>query len=219
MKIALGAAAFLVIWGLGGESVNFDGLKPGAAPPHWTFVSSHPTDRARWQIRFDPSAPSRGNILGKDVGGIAEGDFPMAIFDKVVCGDGDLTVKFRIDGGGRTKTAGVVWRYTDPENYYLLHFSADQKNIMLFRVKDGRIEPIEVTSGRRRTTAITRDIGVGQWYIAKVSFRGDRIRAFFGYRELFDATDSSLMNPGKTGVWTRGRTTASFDDFRIDRKN
>ena len=25
--------------------------------------------------------------------------------------------------------------------------------------------------------------------------------------------------PGKTGVWTRGQTQASFDDFRIDRKS
>jgi hypothetical protein len=28
-----------------------------------------------------------------------------------------------------------------------------------------------------------------------------------------------MLMAGKTGVWTKGRTTASFDDFRIDKKN
>lgn len=143
----------------------------------------------------------------------------MAIFDKVVCRDGDLTVKFRIDGGGRTKTAGIVWRFIDANNYYLLHFSAEQKNIVLLRVRDGHVESVKVKSDRLQSNAIARDIRVGQWYIAKVSFRGDKIRGFFGNRELFEAYDMGLMNAGKTGVWTRGRTTASFDDFRIDKKN
>lgn len=219
MKSALGVAAFLVVWGFGGDSVNFDALKPGTAPPNWSFLSSHPADRARWEIRFDPTAPSRGNVLEKDTGGVNDGDYPMAIFDKVVCRDGDLTVKFRIDGGGRTKTAGIVWRFIDANNYYLLHFSAEQKNIVLLRVRDGHVESVKVKSDRLQSNAIARDIRVGQWYIAKVSFRGDKIRGFFGNRELFEAYDMGLMNAGKTGVWTRGRTTASFDDFRIDKKN
>src|SRR5579859_4049974 len=100
MKSVLGAAAFLVIWGFGGNNINFDGLKPGSAPPNWTFLSSRPTDRAKWEIRFDPTAPSPRNVLEKNTGGVADADFPMAIFDKVICRDGDLTVKFRIDGGG-----------------------------------------------------------------------------------------------------------------------
>jgi hypothetical protein len=40
----------------------------------------------------------------------------------------------------------------------------------------------------------------------------------FDNRQLFDAVDASLSTPGKTGLWTRGGTEASFDDFRIDRK-
>ncbi|HZL55852.1 MAG TPA: hypothetical protein VFC21_02155 [Bryobacteraceae bacterium] len=219
MRSAFGAVAVLVIWGFGADNVNFDAVKPGTAPPNWTFLSNRPADRARWEVRFDPSAPSRGNVLEKDGGGMAEADYPLAVFDKVICHDGDLSVKFRIDGGSRIRTAGLVWRFVDLNNYYLLHFSVDQRNIALLRVLNGKIEQIPVTSDKLVLKTIAHDIGVGQWYVTKVSFRGDHIRAFFGNRVLFDASDEGLMAAGKTGVWTRGRTMASFDDFRIDRKN
>lgn len=219
MRSAIGAVAVLAIWGFGTDGVNFDAVKPGTVPPNWTFFSSKPTNHVKWEVRFDPSAPSRGNVLQKDAGGIVEADYPMAVFDKVICKDGDLTVKFRIDGGGRIRTAGIVWRFIDPNNYYLLHFSVDQKNIALLRVVGGNIQPVPVLSDKLTLNTMAHDIGLHQWYVAKVSFRGDRIRGFFGNRELFEASDTGLMQPGKTGVWTRGRTTASFDDFKIDKKN
>jgi hypothetical protein len=219
MRSAIGAVAVLVIWGFGADSVNFDAVKPGTAPPNWTFLSSRPANHVRWEVKFDPTAPSRGNVLEKDAGGIVEADYPMAIFDKVICRDGDLSVKFRIDGGGRIRTAGIVWRFVDPNNYYLLHFSVDQRDIALLRVVNGRMTQVPVVSDKLLLKTIAHDIGLHEWYVAKVSFRGEKIRGFFGNRELFETSDAGLMSPGKTGVWTRGRTTASFDDFRIDKKN
>jgi hypothetical protein len=170
-------------------------------------------------VRYDRTAPSRGNVLEKSGSGVVEGDAPIAVFDKVVCRDGDLSVKFRIDGDGKSHTAGIVWRFIDQNNYYLLHFSADQKNIALLRVLNGKMEPVPITSDKRTIKWLGHDINVGQWYVAKVSFRGDKIRGFFGNRQLFEANDAGLAGPGKTGVWTRGRTAASFDDFKIDKKS
>src|SRR5215472_6376687 len=218
MRSALALAA-IVVWGFGTDSVNFDAVKPGTPPPNWTFLSNQPQEHTRWEVRYDRTAPSRGNVLEKSSAGIVEGDAPLAVFDGVVCRDGDLSVKFRIDGGGKSHTAGIVWRFVDQNNYYLLHFSADQKNIVLLRVLNGKSEPVPLTSDRRTLKWLSHDIAVGQWYVAKVSFRGDRIRGFFGNRELFEAADSGLTGPGKTGVWARSRTTASFDDFKIDKKS
>jgi hypothetical protein len=44
------------------------------------------------------------------------------------------------------------------------------------------------------------------------------MKVLFGNRQLFEAVYDSLPTPGKTGIWTRGATEASFDDFRIDKK-
>jgi len=217
MRGYLAAATVLSFLGFGADNVNFDAVSPGHPPPNWSFVSRS-ANPVRWEVRHDPGAPSRGNVLEKVTPGSAEGDNPVAVFDKDICRDGDLSVKFRIDGGGRTRTTGIVWRYIDSNNFYLLHFSADQRNIVLFRVRNGKYEPIPVAGAKPGSFGVPHDIRVGQWYVVKVMFRGPQIHVLFGNRRLFEAQDSLLSEPGRMGVWTRGRTTASFDDFRVDKK-
>lgn len=172
-----------------------------------------------WRIRLDDTAPSRPEVLARIPPSASESQSSLAIYDKVVCRDGDLSVKFKIaPSERRVKTAGLVWRYQDPRNYYLLQFSVDEKNIELFHVRNGQQRPIPVTGGKPGLPGITHDLRTDQWYVARVVFRGPAIHVLFGNRELFAAVDDSLTAAGKTGLWTKDGTIASFDDFRIDRK-
>ncbi len=214
------AFALLAFWGFGADNVNFDGVPAGTPPPGWTFSETHSSRRARWEVRFDPSAPSRGNVLVQATGGPGPYDFPVAVYDKAISADGDLSVKFRIDQNRSSRTAGLVWRYQNADNYYLLHFSAQDQNIEMFRMQNGKAEAIPILGAASPNTAVVQhELKPGVWYVAKVIFRGPHFRVFFGNRRLFEAEDATISAPGKTGVWTKGRTTASFDDFRIDKKN
>jgi hypothetical protein len=215
------AAAFLAFSfpGFFGATINFDNLKPGAFPPFWTAVASKPPESPQWEVRKDSTAPSRPNVLTQVSETGPSSEAGLAVFDKVVCRDGDLSVKFKIAANTRrVKTTGIVWRYQDPRNYYLLNFSVDEKDIVLFRVENGQTHPITVRGGKPGAIGVSHDLRTGQWYVAKVIFRGNSIRVLFGNRQLFEAVDDSLTAPGKTGLWIRGGTEASFDDFRIDRK-
>ncbi len=215
------AAAFLVFsfLGLGAETVNFDNLKPRSFPPFWTATTNRPLEPSRWDVLRDSTAPSRPNVLVKQARAASDSEFSLAVFDKVICRDGDLSVKFKIEAGSRRiQTAGIIWRYQDQKNYYLLHFSVEEKNIVLFRVENGQTHPIPITGRKTGAFGVPHDLHTGQWYVAKVSFRGNNMKVLFGNRQLFEAVDDSLPTPGKTGIWTRGATEASFDDFRIDKK-
>ena len=215
------AAALITFtfFGLGGATVNFDNLKPGTLPPFWTATETGSVERALWEVRRDSTAPSRPNVFAQVSGAAGNAEFPLAIFDKVICRDGDLSVKFKIAAGARRpKTAGIVWRYQDTKNYYLLRFSVDERNIVLFRMRNGQLRPIPVLRGRPGVIGVSHDLRADQWYVVKVIFRGNNVRVLFGNRELFNAADDSLAVPGKTGLWTQGGTITSFDDFRIDRK-
>ncbi len=213
--------AFVVLsfMGFGADNVNFDRVKPGTPPPNWTFAETHGSRLARWEVRFDPSAPSRGNVLDQASGSAGNFDFPIAVYDGATCVNGDLSVKFKIDPNRSARTVGLVWRYQDQDNYYLLHFSAEAHNIVLFRVQHGKAQAVPIMGAQPGRFGVPHDLQAGQWYVAKVIFRGSHIRVFFGNRRLFEADDDAIMGSGRTGVWTKGRTTASFDDFRIDAKN
>jgi hypothetical protein len=212
MHFAASLLGVLAFFGVSGNSnVNFDGVKPGALPPYWSATETHPGEPPHWVIVNDRTAPSHRNVFAQISSAPGEFAFPLAVFDKVICRDGDLSVKFKIDPApGKIRTAGIVWRYQDPNDYYLLHFSVDEKNIALFHMQNGKARPIYITP---------HDVHTGQWYIAKVTYRGPHIRVEFGNRLLFDAVDDAVSVPGKTGLWTKAGTIAYFDDFRIDRKD
>ena len=207
------------LFGPGSGAVDFDNQKPGSLPPYWTSTATRLAEPPHWVIRRDGTAPSRPNVLAQVSTTGGDSEFPLAVFDKVVCRDGDLSVKFRIQPGDhRIQTAGIVWRYQDPRNYYLLHFSVDEKNIGLFRVENGQARAVPVIGGRPGAVGVHHELRAGQWYVAKVVFRGSRFRVLFGNRQLFEAEDDSITGPGKTALWTRAGTVAYFDDFRIDKK-
>jgi len=206
-------------FGLGGDTVNFDNQKPGKLPANWTAIATHSTQIPDWEVRQDPTAPTRPNVFEQLSTSFGENEFPLAIFDKSICRDGDLSVKFKIGAGQRRiKEAGIVWRFQNPDNYYVLRFSANENNIAMFRVQNGQMYPIRERGAKPGSSAIPHDLRTGQWYVAKVIYRGPHFRVLVGNRELFDARDESIANAGKTGLWTRAGTTAAFDDFRIDKK-
>ena len=112
----------------------------------------------------------------------------------------------------------MIWRYQDDRNYYALDFSVDQKAITLVHVENGQPHSIPIPHEKSVSPGLTHDLRAGQWYVVKIDTRGPHIRVLFGNRLLFDATDDSLLNAGKTGVFARSGTVVSFDDFRLDRK-
>ena len=211
MRTGIVVAVALSIVGFGAESVNYDSARQGQLPPGWSAPGNQ-----KWTVRNDKTAPSHPNILH---GAPGTGDIepPLALFDKVLCRDGDLSVKFRIAVGGNT--AGLVWRYRDPQNYYLLTLSANEKNVVLQRMHNGQTETIAPVGGKRAGAGVAEEIKAGEWHVVKVSFRGPKIQVFFGNRSLFTAQDSVFLTPGKTGLWARGPEGAAFDDFRIDKKS
>jgi hypothetical protein len=212
MHSSLFIVAALTLAGFGAENINYDAARQGQLPPGWSAPASH-----KWEVRSDKTAPSHPNVLRGAPGDATESDPPLALFDKIVCRDGDLSVKFRIEGS-RGNAAGVIWRYQDPRNYYLLSLSADEKNIVLQRIRNGVAELIATSGGKPAAVGVSEDIRPGQWHVIKVSFRGPRVQVFFGNRSVFTAQDAGISGPGKTGLWAKGPNGAAFDDFRIDKK-
>jgi hypothetical protein len=184
-------------------------------PPYWTATSTHGGAPPQWEVIRDPRAPTRQNVLAQVSPAGSESEYPLAIYDKAQCTDGDLSVKFKIAGGRQSRTAGIVWRYQDQNNYYLLDFSADENRIALYRVQDGEARPIPISGAKPGSTGLKHEIRVNQWYVAKVTFQGSRVRVSFGNRRLFDAVDTGIRSQGKTGLWTKAGTLAEFDDYHV----
>lgn len=218
MRIAGVFALLLGIGGWGAETINFDVSKPGELPPGWTSAVTHRGGPPRWEVHPDPSAPSRPNVLAQLSGTASRFRIALAVFDKVVCRNGDLSVKFKVTSGQNERTAGLVWRYQDPYNYYFARADAAGDTISLYKVVRGNEQSINPVGAPAETVGVRHAITEGEWNILKVVIRDSRFTLYFDHRKVFTAEDDTFKNPGKTGVWVKGNTVAYFDDFRIDKK-
>src|SRR5258708_13441775 len=126
-------------WGLvsmtGAETIRFDSAAEGSLPAGWTVAMTHAGEAPKWEVRHDASATSKPNVLAQLSADRTDARFPMAILNSVNCRDGEVSVKFKTVAGKRDQVAGLVWRYRDPNNYYLVRANALENNIVMYRVE------------------------------------------------------------------------------------
>lgn len=208
------------IWGSVTQSINFDSAKPGSVPAGWTVTPS--AGKAAWEVLKDPSAPSPPYVFAERTGSPA-GDAaavlnPLAILNKMEVKDGDLSVKLKQVSGREERAAGLVFRYRDPENYYLLRANSLENSIVLYKVEDGKRTPLSCKGSLPASYGVKHPVPFNQWSVLKVQFRGPLFSVYFNHRRLFEVLDSTFRQPGKVGLWTKADSITYFDDFRIAAK-
>ena len=153
-----------------------------------TGTRTHP----RWEVRPDATAPSRPNVFEQLSTTPSDADFPLAIFDKVICRDGDLSVKFKIRAGrGGSRPPAWSGGIRTSATITCCASASTRRNIALFRVQDGQM--------RADIPAVPHDLRAGQWYVAKVIFRGPHFRVFVRESPAVRCHRRLLATPGKTG--------------------
>jgi hypothetical protein len=87
----------------------------------------------RWEIVRDQSAPRPPYVLAQVSRDGTAGRFPLAIWDATTLRDGEVSVAFKTVDGKVDQAAGIVWRYRDPNNYYIVRANALES--MLFCIR------------------------------------------------------------------------------------
>src|SRR5215472_8670367 len=115
------------------DTVNFDSLKPGPAPPGWTATQTG-RGRAKWEIVTDDSAPSKPNVLKQS----GEATYPVCIKDDTSLRNGFVEVKFKPISGKEDQAGGVIWRCKDKDNYYISRANALEDNVTIYHTVNGK---------------------------------------------------------------------------------
>ena len=102
---------------------------------------------------------------------------------------------------------GVVWRYLDENNYYLVWANAIDKSVTVYKVEKGQ--------RRQLMAAAKHEVSLNGWSILKVSMRGNRFQVYVDHRRILQGEDGTFSHAGKVGLWTGGDSVTYFDDFRV----
>jgi hypothetical protein len=134
--------------------------------------------------------------------------FPVLVLNDDSFDDFTFTTRLKITGGALAQMAGVVFRYRDPKNYYVLVASVLDKHFWFFKVVDG------VRSEKLIGPSI--EIAKDEWRELTVKCEGNHIHCLLDGKEIIPMITDSSFNTGKVGFWTKSDSIAYFTDAKLN---
>jgi hypothetical protein len=189
-----------------GRVVDFDALAVGASPAGWTCTAPQHNGKSRWEVRKDDSAPTKPYVLAPVASDSADQSAPI-ILDGLTLRDGDISVRIKPVQGAEEHGGGLVFRYRDERNYYLVRASSAEKTIAVYRVQNGQRSAV--------VGPIKHEFPANTWSILKIVARGDRVQVYVDHRRILEGRDGAYTGSGRVGVCTIGDSMMYFDDFRV----
>ena len=196
--------------------VGFDDQAPRQPPRSFSCALTGRGRPGVWIIVKDDGAPSAPNVLAQTDEDATGYRFPVCVLDTVSAADLDLSVRFKPVKGSVDQAAGVVWRYRDSDNYYLLRANALENNVVLYKVEAGKRTDLKPKGSGLFAYGKRAKVPSHAWSTLRVNAKGPLFEAYFDGDKLFEVEDRTFTAAGKAGVWTNADSVIYFDDLRIE---
>src|SRR5215468_6538515 len=185
---------------------TFDADKPDTPPAGFSFARTGKGAEGKWLVKAVPDAPSPRNVLAQTDGDTTDYRFPVAVADAPVLKDLRLSVKCKPVAGKGDQGCGLVFRYTDADNYYVTRANALEDNVRLYHVVKGRRVQFAGWNGKVKS---------GVWHDLAVEAVGNHFEVSFDGKKVIDAKDETFADAGRVGVWTKADSIIYFDDLSV----
>lgn len=195
-------------------SYDFDEMLAGQAPPGFTPGLTGEGSSGRWQVQQASDAPSGRQVLAQLSDDRTNVRYPHLVRDDVTALNVDVSVRFKTLSGAVDASAGIVFRYRDPGNYYVVRANALEDNVVAYRTVNGTRSNISI-KGRSDAYGVKAKVPHRQWNTLRVIAKGSVFEVFLNDRKLFDSVDTTFATPGKIGLWTKADSVTQFDDLRV----
>jgi len=218
VKKLVSLSVFLILSSaLFGQVITFDKDEEGKAPKGFIFGLTGKGKPGTWVVQKDPTAPSPPNVLAQTDQNPVSYRFPLCVYDGFVATDVDVSVKYKPVSGVEDQAAGIVWRYQDQNNYYIVRANARENNVVLYKVEKGIRTDLPLV-GKGRTYGEKARIPSGEWGTLRVVAQGNRFEVYSNGVRLFEVEDTTFPLAGKVGLWTKADSLTLFDDFTFSGK-
>jgi hypothetical protein len=188
----------------------------GAFPAGFSAALTDGGEPGRWIVEEDRSAPKGGRVLVQRSADATSGRFPLCVHDGLSARDVAVSVAFKPVSGEEDRAAGIVWRYRDRDNYYVVRANALEENVVLYKVERGRRTDLKPVGAGLFAYGEDAPVPSGRWSRLRVEARGRRFAVSLDGRHLFDVEDGTFREPGRVGLWTKADSVTAFDDLAIE---
>ena len=190
-----------------GSLTNFHAaLLGGGGPVAWKVLDDAvPSAFAPLTGRAENVA--RRGVLAQTSQDRTDERFPMFIYDGQKFRDFTFSTRFKIVSGVAEQMAGVVFRFQNTSNFYVVRVSALGKNIRFYKVVNGERSPL---IGPDCTVA------AGTWHQLAVKCEGNQITIWLDGQSVMPPLGDNTFGEGKIGFWTMSDAVTYFADATIN---
>ncbi|MFN2440022.1 MAG: hypothetical protein ABR503_12540 [Chitinophagaceae bacterium] len=184
-------------------TLNFEESTEGSLPKDWVAPTG------KWMV-----VKEENNKVLKQSAANSGSTFNICVNDKLVYQDLQLQVKLKAASGKEDQGGGLVWRYIDKNNYYIVRSNPLEKNVVLYKVENGKRKDLPLV-GKGRTYGMDALMQTAKWHTLRVNVQQNMFTVLFDGKELFKVKDDTFKEAGLVGVWTKADAQTYFDELTI----
>jgi hypothetical protein len=175
-------------------TITFSTAESSKLPSNWS------AETGKWASALDDSNASLKMISNNG------SDFNIAVLKSHNYLNTEIEAKVKALQGSEDQGGGLVWRYVDAKNYYIVRVNPLENNIRLYRVVDGN---------RKQMQSAGVKVNTGEWFTLKVKAQGSSIECYLNNEKVLSGEDQTFLNPGLIGFWSKADAVSIFDDLKI----
>lgn len=222
-KLRFGFALLLVLPVYGAElKIDFSNFPTNTTPAGFHSALAGGGGPGDWKIVMDespsafaPLTPQAGRTPGMTQQAVlaqlsedpTDERFPMLVYDKETFKDFKLTTRFKIVSGVAEQMAGIVFRYQNASNFYVIRASALGHNIRFYKVVNGL---------RGSLLGPDLDISTNVWHTLGIQCQGNQIICLLDEHPVMPTLTDNTFTAGKIGFWTKSDAVSYFGDTTIN---
>jgi hypothetical protein len=193
-----------------GPQLRFTREDVGKLPAGWTAAQTGKGEASVWKVVADDTAPSKSGYALAQTAASPRALFNLCVAEGFIHKDVEVRVAFKAVRGEIDQGGGLVWRYQDPNNYYLARMNPLENNYRVYKVVAGQRIQLGTREGLK--------VPAGEWHVLKVTQTGDHIQCFLDGKKELDVKDDTFQKAGWIGLWTKADAQIYFDDLNVTRK-
>src|SRR5262249_44666673 len=140
--------------------VPFEG-EPGTVPRGFAPALTGDGEPVAWTLEVVDGSRS----LVERSGDVTEYRFPHCVWEGLVARSGLVSVRFKPIAGKVDQAGGLVVRWKDENNYYVVRANALENNVRFYKVVNGK---------RRQLEGADLDVASGAWHDLSIRVAGSK---------------------------------------------
>jgi hypothetical protein len=199
--------------------IDFSDSKPGSTPANFRAALAGNGQPGTWKILMDDVPPlltpltdrspsvTKHAVLAQTSQDPTDEHFPLFIYDGETFKDFKFTTRFKIVGGAVEQMAGIVFRFQNASNFYVVRASALGHNVRFYKMVNGlRGAPI----------GPQLDISTNTWHTLAVQCHGNELAFWYDDQLLMPPLQDNTFAGGRVGFWTKSDAVSYFCDPLIE---